>query len=180
MKKCLGMVLGLATASAFAHEATGLYIGVGAGAGWNDMAAPSAAFRLDGGYNITPGFAIEVGTTGITQSGAAINENIQIYDLSAKGTLPLGNLFDFFLQLGGAYQTPGALADTPTQASAGSYGGYANGNYRQAAWQFLTGAGFDIYLTKTISFNLTDLYYYGSNNALGNTNALLGGIKISF
>jgi hypothetical protein len=180
MKKFLGMVLGLSTAAVFAENATGLYVGVGAGAGWNDMSSPSAAFRLDGGYQINPGFAIEVGTTGLTQSGGAINENIQLYDLSVKGTLPMGNMFDLFLQLGGAYQTPGALASTPTPSTAGGYGGYANGTYRQAGWQVLTGGGLEINLTKMIAFNVTDLYYYGSNNALGNTNVLLGGLKFSF
>jgi len=171
MKKILGLLLGLTAASAFADN--GLYVGVGAGAGWNDMASPAAAFRLDGGYQINPGFAIEVGTTGITQSGGAINENVQMYDLSLKGTLPLGDMFDLFAQVGGAYQTPGVANFNP---GALNYGGA----YNQAGWQFLTGGGFDINLTKSVAFNITDLYYFGSNNALGNSNVLLGGMKFSF
>ena len=174
MKKVLGLLLSIAAVTAAADAQTGLYVGVGAGAGWNDAASPAAAFRLDGGYQITPGFAVEVGTTGVTQSGSsAVNANQQMYDLSAKGTLPLGDMFDLFLQVGGAYQTTGVPA-LPTEAS--TYGGH----FDQAGWQFLTGGGLDINLTKSVAFNVTDLYYYGSNNALGNSNVVLGGVKFSF
>lgn len=173
MKKILGLILGLSAATAFADAATGLYVGVGAGAGWNDIAAPAAAFRIDGGYQINPGFAIEVGTTGVTQSGsAAYNANQEMYDISAKGTLPLGDMFDLFLQLGGAYQTTGSPANTPNA----SY----TGNATASGWQFLSGVGVDINLTKSVAFTVSDLYYYGSNNALGNSDVVLGGIKFSF
>ena len=57
-----------------------------------------------------------------------------------------------------------------------SYGGA----YNQAGWQVLLGGGFDINLTKSVAFNVTDLYYFGSNNALGNSNALLAGMKFAF
>ena len=88
-----------------------------------------------------------------------------------------GDMFDLFAQAGGAYQTPGAL----------SYGngGNINANYpisnaTSAGWQVLLGGGFDINLTKSVAFNVTDLYYFGSNNALGNSNALLAGMKFAF
>ena len=174
MKKILGLLLSLSAVAAVADPQTGLYVGVGAGAGWNDVASPATAFRLDGGYQINPGFAIEVGTTGVTQSGSsAVNVNQQMYDISAKGILPLGDMFDLFAQVGGAYQTTGAPA---VQANPTAY----TAPYSQAGWQFLTGGGFDINLTKSVAFNITDLYYYGSNNALGNSNVVLGGVKFSF
>jgi hypothetical protein len=181
MKKILGLLLGLTAASAFADN--GLYVGVGAGLGWNDIASPAMAFRLDGGYQITPGFAIEVGTTGITQSGGVVNENVQMYDLSAKGILPLGDMFDIFGQIGGAYQTPGvATYNTGAASYAASNGCLVGGGCpaQQAGWQMLVGGGFDINLTKSVAFNVTDLYYFGSNNALGNSNALLAGMKFAF
>ena len=171
MKKILGMLLGLTAISAFA-DPTGLYIGVGAGAGWNDVASPAAAFRLDGGYQFSPYYAVEVGTTGVTQSGGTYNASQQMYDLSVKGILPLGDMLNLFAQFGGAYQTTGV--DAP-----GATGTY-NGNPAAAGWQFLSGGGVEVNLTKQVSFNITDLYYYGSNNALGNSNVLLGGVKFSF
>lgn len=177
MKKILGLLLGLTAASAFADN--GLYVGVGAGLGWNDIASPAMAFRLDGGYQITPGFAVEVGTTGITQSGGAINENVQMYDLSVKGILPLGDMFDLFAQAGGAYQTPGAV-NYGNGGVTSITSNYPISNATAAGWQVLLGGGFDINLTKSVAFNVTDLYYFGSNNALGNSNALLAGMKFAF
>lgn len=179
MKKILGLLLGLAAVSSFADEANGLYVGVGAGAGWNDTASPATAFRLDGGYQFTPGLAVEVGTTGVTQSGSsAYNADQQMYDVSVKGILPLGNMFDLFAQFGGAYQTTGVPASPTTDCSVNGYGGCSQA--ANSGWQFLSGGGFDINLTKQVSFNVTDLYYYGSNNALGNSNVLLGGVKFAF
>lgn len=176
MKKILSLLLGVASISAFADATTtGLYLGAGVGAGWNDIASPATAFRVDGGYQITPGFAIEAGTTGVTQSGGAYNANQQMYDLSAKGTLPLGDVFDLFAQFGGAYQTTGVPANVSP-----SYVPGTTGQAAASAWQFLTGGGFDINLTKQVAFNVTDLYYYGSNNALGNSNVILGGMKFNF
>lgn len=174
MKKILGLFLGFASVAAFAD--TGLYVGAGAGLGWNDIASPAAAFRLDGGYQINPAFAVEIGTTGVTQSGGAYNASQQMYDISAKGTLPLGDLIDVFAQFGGAYQTTGVAS----LGTSGAVYELQNPQVTAAGWQFLTGAGFDINLTKQVAFNVTDLYYYGSNNALGNSNVLLGGIKFSF
>lgn len=174
MKKILGMLLGLSAISAFADS--GLYVGVGAGAGWNDIASPAAAFRVDAGYQITPGFALEVGTTGVTQSGGAYNANQQMYDLTAKGILPLGDTADLFIQFGGAYQTTGVVTQNAAQLATSGY----NGNAAASAWQFVSGAGIDFNLTKSVAFNITDLYYYGSNNALGNSNVVLGGVKFAF
>ena len=172
MKKILGVLLSISAFSAFADN--GLYVGVGAGAGWNDVASPATAFRIDGGYQITPGFAIEAGTTGVTQSGGAYNANQQMYDLTAKGILPLGDTADLFLQVGGAYQTTG----TPGGTSSVTSGLYNSASL--SGWQFVSGAGVDFNLTKSVAFNITDLYYYGSNNALGNSNVVLGGIKFGF
>jgi hypothetical protein len=172
MKKILGVLLGLAAVSAFADD-NNLYVGVGAGAGWNDVASPAAAFRVDAGYKVAPGFAVEVGTTGVTQSGGAYNASQQMYDLTVKGILPLGDTFDLFAQVGGAYQTTGMPAVNSSDVN------MAN-SASMAGWQFVSGGGFDINLTKSVSFNITDLYYYGSNNALGNSNVVLGGMKFSF
>ncbi len=180
MKKILGLLLSVTAVASFADATTtGLYVGAGAGAGWNDIASPAAAFRLDAGYQITPGFAVEVGTTGVTQSGGAYNASQQMYDLTVKGILPLGDTFDIFAQVGGAYQTTGMVGSVNmnpnnTPAYAGAY------QASLAGWQFVSGGGFDINLTKQVAFNITDLYYYGSNNALGNSNVVLGGVKFAF
>jgi hypothetical protein len=173
MKKILALLLATSSLAAFA-DSTNLYVGAGAGAGWNNDSYPAAAFRLDGGYNFNDYVAVELGTTGITQSGTGINQSMQYYDASIKGTLPLGDLFSLVGQVGGAYGSPGSIGN-PGNATPGTYPGV-----NQAGWNFLTGAGVQMNLTKQVSINLTDYYYYGAPNPQGNTNVLLGGVKYNF
>lgn len=177
MKKLLSLILVSGSFAALA-DGNNLYVGAGAGLGWNNIQAPDAAFRLDGGYNFNDNWAIEAGTTGLTQSGSAPNQSMQYYDLSVKGTLPLSDAFGIFAQVGGAYGTPGQAVD-------GSYpeGSYASGavaQSQQAGWAFLTGVGVQFNLTRQVSLNVSDLYYYGAPNPQGNTDVLLGGIKFNF
>lgn len=169
MKKLLALLLTTGASAIFA-EGTNLYVGVGAGLGWNNQAAPAATFRLNGGYNFTDNIAFELGTTGLTQSGAGSNQSVQFYDMSIKGTLPFGDIFSGFLQLGGAYGSPG-ITGTPQAASFGNL---------QAGWYFMTGVGIQANVTRQFSVNLTDIYYYGAPNPQGNTNALLLGVKYAF
>lgn len=152
--------------------ANNLYVGVGAGAAWNNVQAPDTAFRADAGYNFDPFWALEIGTTGLTQAGGAGNQSMEFYDVSIKGTLPMGDIFSLFAQVGGAYGDPGAPGGINT-------GGNANGAL-QAGWDFMTAAGMQMNITQQVSFNLTDYFYYGSPNPQGNTNVLLAGVKYNF
>lgn len=176
MKKILALLISVGSVSAFAMD-NPLYVGVGAGAAWNNNSSPAAAFRMDGGYMWTPNWAFEVGTTGIAQSGGTPNQSMQYFDASIKGTVRICDIVGLFLQLGGAYGTPGAT-DYSTGGLSSS-GTLAVGT-QQGGWNFLTGVGVDVYLTKQVSINLSDLYYYGANNPAGNTNALLGGVRFAF
>lgn len=169
MKRLLTVLLAAATGLAFA-DGNNLYVGVDAGAGWNDVASPATSFRLDGGYNWNDYWAFEIGTTGITQSGGTPNQSMQYYDASIKGTLPLGDTLGLFAQVGGAYGSPGQIGS--------AYNG--NVSATQAGWNFLTGVGVDLNLTRQVSLNLSDLYYYGANAPQGNTNVLLAGVQYKF
>lgn len=176
-KKLLALLLATGAAAAFADATAtvgnGLYVGAGAGAGWNNSASPAATFRLDGGYNFTSNWAAEIGYTGITQSGGGVNQSVGYTDLSLKGTLPLGQMFGIFAQVGGAYGSPGPVGNQ-YDSNAG------NPNYYQAGWNFLTAAGIEANLTRQVSLNLTDYYYYGAPNPQGNSNVLLAGVKFGF
>jgi hypothetical protein len=177
MKKLLGILL-LSTSVAAIADGNNLYVGVGAGAAWNNIQTPDAAFRLDGGYNFNDNWAIEAGTTGLTQSGSTPNQSMQYYDLSVKGTLPLSDAFAIFGQLGGAYGSPGATDNSTCLYQVG--GGSCNNSQNQAGWNFLTAVGAQFNVTRQFSLNLTDYYYYGAPNPQGNTNALLAGAKFNF
>lgn len=174
MKKILALLISVGSVSAFAMD-NPLYVGAGAGAAWNNNSSPAAAFRLNGGYMWTPNWAFEVGTTGIAQSGGYPNQSVQYFDASIKGTVRICDIVGLFLQLGGAYGTPGA-----SDFSTGPGYSAATEGTQQGGWNFLTGVGVDVYLTKQVSVNLSDLYYYGANNPEGYTNALLGGVRFAF
>jgi outer membrane protein W len=180
MKKLLTLILTSTAFIAAADESGGgLYLGAGVGAGWNNQASPATTFRGDVGYNFTPNWAVEIGTTGLTQSGAAYNQNIQFYDLSVKGTLPLSQTFDLFAQVGGAYAAPGPLGGSlPGTTVAGVFIPNPTSGYNQSSWNFMSGVGFDLNFNKNWALNLTDIYYYGPSAGIqGNTNVLLVGFK---
>lgn len=169
MKRLLTVLLAATTGLAFA-DGNNLYVGVDAGAAWNNAASPATSFRLDGGYDWNDFWAFEIGTTGITQSGGVPNQSMQYYDASIKGTLPLGDTFNVFAQLGGAYGSPGEIgSNNPVGVSA-----------RQAGWNFLTGVGVGLNVTRQVSLSISDLYYYGAPNPQGNTDVVLGGIQYKF
>ncbi len=174
MKKILTTLL-LATSSlaAFADGAN-LYVGGAAGAGWNNTAYPATSFRLDGGYNFTDAFAVEVGSTGITQAGTGNNQSVQYYDLSVKGTLPLGSVFGLVGQIGGAYASPGVIANRSANTQ------FINNPAEQAGWDTLLAAGVQLNVTRQVSFNLMDYYYAGGATPQGNADMVLLGIKYNF
>ncbi len=174
MKKLLGTLL-LASSFVAVADGNNLYVGVGAGAGWNDIQSPAASFRLDGGYNFSDNWALEAGTTGLTQSGGTPNQSMQYYDLSVKGTLPLSDAFGVFAQVGGAYGSPGATVYTDCNR-----GDSCTGLNQQAGWNALTAVGVQLNISRQFSLNLTNYYYYGANTPQGNSNVLLGGAKFNF
>jgi hypothetical protein len=177
MKKILSVLILSMSTLVFA-ESTGVYVGLNAGMGWNDVATPAGVLRLNSGYNFNKFFAIEAGATGVAKDGnSTYDAGQRIYDLSVKGTLPMGDHFDLFAQAGGAYQTTG----NPTVPENGI--GDITYDVHEAtspAWKAVVGAGFDVNFTKLVALTVTDLYYFGSPNALGDTNILLAGIKFSF
>jgi opacity protein-like surface antigen len=157
------------------ENTSSVYVGAGFGLGWNNQSTPTAAFRLDGGYMFDPVWGIEIGTTGLTQSGGQYNQNMQYYDISVKGQLPLGDTTDLFAQIGGAYGAPGPTGGSiPTGPGAG----FA---INQSSWSFMSGVGVDFNLNKNLALNLSDIFYYGTSAGIqGNTNVLLIGAKYKF
>lgn len=179
MKKLLGMIL-LASSLAAVADGNNLYVGVGAGAGWNQSQSPDAAFRLDGGYNFNDNWALEAGTTGLTQSGGKPNQSMQYYDLSAKATVPLADTLALLAQVGGAYGSPGAT-DNSTCGTVGSFSSCRNqASNQQAGWNALTALGVQFNISRQFALTLTDYYYFGANTPQGNSDVLLGGAKFNF
>lgn len=173
MKKFLALLLATSSVAAFADA--DLYVGGGAGAAWNNVNNGGFAVRLNGGYNFTDTLAVELGMTNIAQSGSSeLNQNLQFWDLSVKGTLPLGDTFALTGQVGGAYGIPGVAAN-PSNTTVAN-----NTTVNQDAWDFMAGAGVQYNLTKKTAVTLTDYYYFGSTQYQGNTDVVLAGLKYSF
>lgn len=174
MKKLLIALLAASSITAFADD---LYVGGAAGATWNNVATGNFAFRINGGYNFNDALSVELGMTNIAQGGSGeLNQNMQFWDLSVKGTLPLADSFALYGQLGGAYGIPGVAAE-PT-GNTGSL--YKSVTVNQDAWDILAGAGVQFNLTKKTAITVGDYYYFGSTQAQGNTNVVLAGLKYNF
>ncbi|MBY0379304.1 MAG: porin family protein [Burkholderiales bacterium] len=176
MKKILAVLLATTSIAAFADN--DLYFGGGAGATWNKVNTAGFAVRLNGGYNFDDYLAVELGTTNIAQAGSGeLNQNLQFWDLSIKGTMPLGETIGLFGQVGGAYGIPGFTA-----APSGNNETIAidNPTIAQDAWDILAAAGVQYNLTKKTAVTLTDYYYFGSTQYQGNTNVVLAGLKYNF
>ncbi|MFO0319220.1 MAG: outer membrane protein, partial [Neisseriaceae bacterium] len=109
-----------------------------------------------------------------------LNQNMQFWDLSVKGTLPLSDTFALYGQLGGAYGIPGIAAEPScsTGAACGKLG--YNETTFQDAWDFMAGAGVQFNLTKKTAITVGDYYYFGSTQFQGNTNVVLAGLKYNF
>jgi len=182
MKKLLAVLLAGSSLMAFADA--DLYIGGGAGAAWNNVNTSGFSFRLNGGYNFNDYLAVELGTTNVAQAGSGeLNQNLQFWDLSVKGTLPMGDTFALFGQLGGAYGVPGMVAaPSGTTSTAALNNNDSTGNLTlfQDRWDMLAGVGAQYNLTKKTAVTLGDYYYFGSTQFQGNTNVLLAGIKYNF
>lgn len=171
MKKLLTSLLVLSSSVAMADKAD-LYIGGAVGLGWADLSNSATSFRLDGGYNFNDFFAIELGTTGMLQPGTGINQSLQTYDLSLKGTLPVGDMFGFFGQIGAGYITPGFPAFSSSVV--------LSNDILKAGWSTLVALGVQLNMTRQFSINLTDYAYLGAANPQGNINNLLLGVKYDF
>ena len=181
MKKILAVLLATSSIATFADS--DLYVGGGAGATWNNVNTGGFAFRLNGGYNFNDYMALELGTTNIAQAGSGVlNQNLQFWDLSVKGTMPLGETLALFGQVGGAYGIPGVgAAPTGTSGTPQQIRDLRdNPTLYQDAWDILAAAGVQYNLTKKTAVTLTDYYYFGSTNYQGNTNVLLAGLKYNF
>ncbi len=176
MKKILAGLLAGSCVIAFADD-NGMYFGAGAGAAWNKVNNPTASGRVDLGYNFNKWWGVELGTTGTAQSGSGeLNQSMQYYDLSLKGTWALSDAFALTGQFGGALASPGVVAQ-PTGTTVNPASPVTRD---QQGWDFLTAVGAQYNLTKQVSLNVTDYYYYGSTTYQGNTNAVLAGIKYNF
>lgn len=185
MKKLLLTLIVSGATLAFA-DANPMYVQLQAGASFspnfNSGTDGAGAVRADIGYMFNKYVGLEGGFTGTTNpantSAANSNQNIsngnipsalQFYDVSVKGVLPLGELFDLHGQIGGAYVSGG--------------GNGAGGNNADIKGLLAAGIGFNV--SKQFTITVNDYQYLAAeagslSGSGGNTNIVMGGIAYNF
>lgn len=184
MKKLLLALITSSVTLVFA-DANPVYVQLQAGASFSPNFGSgvdgAGAVRVDAGYMFNQYVGLEGGFTGTTNPGNSANSNavaqstgnipsgLQFYDVSVKGVLPLGEIFDLHGQIGGAYVTGGL----------NSYGA------TDATIKALVAAGVGFNLTKQFALTVNDYQYLGAeagslSGSGGNTNIVMGGVTYKF
>lgn len=158
-------------------DSSGAYFDLGLGASKiSNLPTGAATANINWGYNFNRGFALEVGWAGMPSGQWGMLDNYNVYDVAAKGTIPLGHTFDIYgrLGLGGAYSSWSGTCANPLYTNPGS------------AWSVVGIAGIGV------SFNLNNNFklYLENNNyiptstsspaAFGDTSSLMFGFQYNF
>lgn len=180
MKKML-LFFGLVNAGmAFADQtlSSGAYLNVNAGsATFQYLPTGSFIFTGNAGYNFNRGFALEGGYAQLTSSQFGATQTNNIFDVAAKGTIHLGNVFALYGRLGTGinYMSWGGTAtDAPVWFA----------NQRSSSnFMWLAAGGASFSLSRYFDLRLEDSVYIpmsGGNSTAGTINAITGGVQFNF
>jgi hypothetical protein len=105
----------------------------------NEFDADDSSFKIFGGFNFGKFLGIEasyrdLGNQQDSAGAAMLDVDLEAYDISARGTLPIGKLLGIFAKVGYA-----------NIAIDGNIGG---GSIDDDDWELLYGVGLDVYLGK--------------------------------
>lgn len=186
MKKLLlsSLILAAVSGVAFADEvAAQPYDGSGAyinlNTGWATMVnlpTGSWAGAVNAGYNFNRGFALEGGYNLLASSqfGATVTSNI--FDVAAKGTLPLSDVFSLYGRAGfgfGVDGWSGTAVGSPNWLCAGQY----NSGYATA----LVGLGGSFVLSKHFDLRVEDYAFIPFGSTMnGGINIITLGTQYNF
>ncbi len=183
MKKLICVALCCVNCLAFAdqvepYNGAGAYINANAGlATQQNLPTGGFTFNANAGYNFNRGFALEGGYTNIASSqfGSTLTNNI--FDIAAKGTIPLSSVFSLYGRLGGGLQY---MSWGGTAVNAPSW--YAN---ERSGVNFvgLASIGGSFNLSRHFDLRLEDTMFVpmgGGNPNTGQVNTILGGVQYNF
>jgi hypothetical protein len=147
------------------------YINVNAGvAPMYKLPSPATVFTVNSGYSFNQAFALEGGySTMYSQQYSDAKVSVNIFDIAAKGTVPLSEMFQFYGRYGLGIGVNGTSGN-----------GIANDtNYYGA---FLLGAGGKLKLNDKFSVTLEDTGYIPLIIVTinGFTNAITAGLQYNF
>ena len=163
----------ITSTTAFADEMdSGVYINLNAGLGGGGSSKYSAggvASSINVGYNFNHYLAVDAGINNVTGAFFFGGSSSNIYTLSAKGSLPLGEVFYLYGRLGLGYNNS-------------HYGSLWSGNneYNEAVALIAAGAAF--HLGKHFELHLENSYFSPLNNqpTASTINALQLGLQYNF
>lgn len=154
-----------------------VYINVNAGWGYqNAVPSGSVAGTLNAGYNFNPYFAVEGGYALLWGNNYNTTSSNNIFDVAAKGTLPLSSIFSLYGRLGAAvdYNSFSGTSNSGTPCS------YCN---QGASLMWLAGAGMSFKLSNHFELHVEDTAYIpegDSGSPMGFTNLVLFGSQYNF
>lgn len=136
----------------------------------------SWAGSLNAGYNFNSSFALEGGYNILASSQYGATATSSIFDIAAKGTLPLSEVFSLYGRAGIGYGIDGwsgTASGTPSWLCAGQY----NANYATA----LVGMGGSFALSKHFDLRIEDYAFIPfSNTMTGGMNIVTFGTQYNF
>lgn len=153
-----------------------VYFDIGLGAAKiENLPTGAAAINMNWGYNFNRGFALEAGWTAMPSQQWGHLDNYNVYDIAAKGTIPLSKTFDLYGRAGiaGAYSSWTGTCYNSDYYNQGSAFGMVG----------LVGVGASFNLDRSYSLYLEDNNYIpfgGAKGSFGYTNAVLFGFQYNF
>lgn len=183
MKKILLILLtslaGIAIAETTpAVETENAYINLNTGwASIHNLPTGSWAGSVNAGYNFNRGFALEGGYNVLANSQYGATTTSNIFDIAAKGTLPLSEVFSLYGRAGIGYGIDGwsgtANCSAPSCFCSSSY----NSNYAAG----LVGVGGSFTLSKHFDLRIEDYAFIPFSNTMsGGMNIVTFGTQYNF
>ena len=153
------------------------YINVNTGwASIHNLPTGSWAGSLNAGYNVNPYFALEGGYNILASSQFGATATSNIFDVAAKGTLPLSDVFSLYGRAGIGYGIDGwsgTATGSPSWLCAGQY----NSNYATG----LVGLGGSFALSKHFDLRVEDYAFIPFSNTMnGGINIVTFGTQYNF
>jgi hypothetical protein len=158
---------------------SGAYINANAGFGTMQyLPTGSFAATLNAGYAFNRSFGLEGGYAWLPSSQYGASQYNNIFDVAAKGTLPLSKVFSLYGRLGAGvnYQSFSGTTNPGTPSS------YCQ-NSTLTNFVGLAGVGGSFALSNHFDLRVEDTIYVpfgGGNQSAGATNLVLGGVQYNF
>ena len=159
------------------YDGSTAYINVNTGwASIHNLPTGSWAGSVNAGYNFNRGFALEGGYNVLASSQFGATATSNIFDVAAKGTLPLSDVFSLYGRAGIGYGVDGwsgTATGSPSWLCAGQY----NANYASA----LVGLGGSFTLSKHFDLRIEDYAFIPFSNTMnGGINIVTFGTQYNF